>query len=639
MSARSLLLELAYPAAPARRLALLRVLVGAFALGYLAFRFNGFTSVATLAAWQFAPVGAARLLSQPLPSPAVFALVLAALTGAVAFTLGFRYRVSAPLFALLLLWVTSYRSSWGMLFHTDNLLVLHVLLLALAPAADSFSLDARRHGSPAASDDGRYGWALRAVCVVTVVTYVVAGIAKLKLGGWGWLEGEQLRGQIAYDNLRKIELGREASALGVWFVRHPAFFPPLAALTLLVELGAPLVFLHRRVALVWALAAWGFHVGVAVLMNIKFPYPLSFVPYLAFFRLELWHETKLGAALKRRLPAFLLAALGAGCANPSLPPLVSEAPQTVDPQGPIIVLGDTQRTSWAEEELLGREQNEQPRRDLMAAIAERERPAFVVHLGDMVVSGASRFEWTYFDHLVSPLTARGIPIRPVLGNHDYWGKDSLALANASAPEHFPQLATHFYSAKHRGLGLIWLDSNLHGRKARAQDRWYRDTLAAFECSPSTRAVLVFTHHPPFTNGAHRHPEAYVVDRVLPPFLASPKAQVMLSGHVHGYERFTQGGKTFVVSGGAGGGRVEYEAPPPGDERTQYRHPHLGPRPFNYVRIEIGTDALRFETKCLVIDNGCTNGKLDSFSVALPPAGQKNCDKKSTEASAPNGGQK
>jgi hypothetical protein len=253
--------------------------------------------------------------------------------------------------------------------------VLHVLLLAAAPAADVLSVDARRGRSRASAEDGRYGWAVRAVCLVTIVTYVVAGIAKLKLGGLGWLEGEQLRAQIAYDNLRKVELGREASVLGVWFVRHPAFFPPLAALTLLVELGAPLALLHRRVALVWSVLAWGFHVGVAMLMHIKFPYPLSFVPYLAFFRLELWPESKLGAALKRRLPAFLVAALTASCASPALPPLVTQAPRSVDPQGPIIVLGDTQRTSWAEE-LWGREQNERPRRQLMATIAAQERPAF-----------------------------------------------------------------------------------------------------------------------------------------------------------------------------------------------------------------------------------------------------------------------
>jgi hypothetical protein len=626
MNARALAaLDWFYPAAPAVRLALLRIAVGVFAFGYVASRYEGFTSVATLGARQFEPVGAAQLLSQPLSSGAVQALVVATLLLAAAFALGVRHRVTAPLFALLLLCVTSYRSSWGMLFHTDNLLVLHVLLLAAAPAADVLSVDARRGRSRASAEDGRYGWAVRAVCLVTIVTYVVAGIAKLKLGGLGWLEGEQLRAQIAYDNLRKVELGREASVLGVWFVRHPAFFPPLAALTLLVELGAPLALLHRRVALVWSVLAWGFHVGVAMLMHIKFPYPLSFVPYLAFFRLELWPESKLGAALKRRLPAFLVAALTASCASPALPPLVTQAPRSVDPQGPIIVLGDTQRTSWAEE-LWGREQNERPRRQLMATIAAQERPAFVVHLGDMVVSGASPFEWRYFEHLVSPLTARGVRIRPVLGNHDYWGSDTVAVERATKSERFPELATRFYSATHRGLGLIWLDSNLRGRRGRAQARWFRDTLAAFECSSSTRAVLVFTHHPPFTNGKGRHPDDYVREQLLPPFLLSAKARVMLSGHVHGYERFERAGKAFVVTGGAGGARVEYENPGPGAEQPSYHHPSDGRRPFNYVRITLAFDSLDFEARCLGAGNGCNAGRLDYFSVALPAATQNDCER-------------
>jgi hypothetical protein len=287
-----------YAPAPALRLALFRSLLGVFAFGYVLARFTGFTSVATLEAWQFAPVGAARLLSHPLPAVWVSAIVVVTLLLAAAFTVGLRYRWTAPAFALSLLWVTSYRSSWGMLFHTDNLLVLHVLLLSLAPAADAWSIDARLAPAPP-GEDGRYGWALRAVCVLTVVTYFVAGVAKLKLGGFGWLEGEQLRGQIAFDNLRKIQLGRSASELGVWFVKHPAFFPPLAVLTLLVELGAPLALLRTRFALLWALAAFSFHVGVAVLMNIKFPYPLSFVPYLAFFRLErAWHQVRAASRSK-----------------------------------------------------------------------------------------------------------------------------------------------------------------------------------------------------------------------------------------------------------------------------------------------------------------------------------------------------
>ncbi len=284
---------------PAARLGAFRFAVGAFALCYLILSSPTLTSVARLASWEFAPVGLSTVLSAPLPYAVVVVALVAALPLGVAFTVGYRFRWCAPAFAVALLWVTSYRSSFGMIFHTENLLVLHVLLLGLAPAADALSLDARR-GRATPADDDRYARVLQLACALTVATYFVAGVAKLKLGGFGWLEGEQLRVQIAYDNLRKIELGRSASALGVWFVRHPQLFPPLAVLTLLVELGAPLVLLSRRLALIWALAAWSFHVGVAALMHISFPYPLSWVPYLAFFRLESW-PGKLVALRARRL--------------------------------------------------------------------------------------------------------------------------------------------------------------------------------------------------------------------------------------------------------------------------------------------------------------------------------------------------
>ena len=152
-----------YSPAPAARLALLRIAVGCFATYYLITRLRPLSNVASLQRWEFAPVGVVRLLAQPLPSAFVLGSIVVAIALAAAFTLGFRYRLVAPAFALLLLWITSYRNSWGMLYHTDNLLVFHALLLAVAPAADTLSLDARRwrrQGRPSATD-GEHGRLLR----------------------------------------------------------------------------------------------------------------------------------------------------------------------------------------------------------------------------------------------------------------------------------------------------------------------------------------------------------------------------------------------------------------------------------------------------------------------------------------------
>jgi hypothetical protein len=282
-----------YTPAPAARLAMLRALVGAYALVYLLVRSPSLLSVVRFADAEFAPVGPVRLLAQPLSAWAVYAILIAALLSGAAFVAGALYRFSGPLFALSFLWVTSYRSSWGMVFHTENLTALHLVLLSLAPAADTLSFDARRR-SGARRDDappplqvsGRYGWALRAICALTVTTYVLAGVAKLRLAGVHWLDGDLLRAQVAYDNLRKIELGSVHSPLGALLVQYDWPFRALSWASLLLELGAPVALFSFTLARFWALSVFGFHIGVLALMAIGFPYQLSFIPYLAFFPLE-----------------------------------------------------------------------------------------------------------------------------------------------------------------------------------------------------------------------------------------------------------------------------------------------------------------------------------------------------------------
>ncbi len=281
---------------PAGRLAALRVLVGAFAVVFLLVRGRSLAGVGGFPSEQFEPVGLASLLAQPLPPAVVTASVVLAIASGLGFTVGAWFKVTGPVFALLLLWVTTYRCSWGMVFHTENLLCLHVGLLAASPASDAYSLDARGRDGAGDAPSPDYGWAIRAMSLVTVVAYFLAGVAKLKLAGAPWLGGELLRAQIAYDNLRKLELGTQVSPLGPWLVRHRGVFPYLAVMTMFVELGAPLALLHRRVAWAWAIAAWCFHIGVLLLMSIGFAYQLSTVAYLSLFPVErawMWSRQRL----------------------------------------------------------------------------------------------------------------------------------------------------------------------------------------------------------------------------------------------------------------------------------------------------------------------------------------------------------
>jgi hypothetical protein len=287
-----------YAPAPAERIALLRLLVGGFALGYLLIRWPNLISYADFSDSRFAPTGVANILSQPLPGDAAQMLVAATIVAGVAFVAGWKYRISGPAFAVLLFWVLTYRNSFGQIFHTENLLLLHVVILAAAPAADAYSLDSCGRARVAA--DGRYGWPVLLMCAVTALAYFISGETKLRNAGIGWLDGENLRNYVAYDNIRKIELGDAHSPIATWVIPHAWLFTPLAFFTLAVELGAPLALFHRGFARAWVASAWLFHAGILALMAIVFPYPLAGVAFAPFLALE---EVRLPGlnALRRRV--------------------------------------------------------------------------------------------------------------------------------------------------------------------------------------------------------------------------------------------------------------------------------------------------------------------------------------------------
>jgi hypothetical protein len=218
----------------------------------------------------------------------LFGLVLAALPLGVAYAAGVAFRLTGPAFGLALLLLTAYRSSWGQLLHFENLMVLQVLIIGLTHSADALSWDARRGSGRgrALGDGSTYGWPVRLAALVTVATYVLAGVAKLRLGGISWMLGDTLRNHVAFSAVRLDQFGGGSSPVGRALVGQAWAFPPLAVATVLIELAAPVALLGGRVRTVWVTAAWLLHAGVAALMFVIFPYPLLLVAFAPFYRLE-----------------------------------------------------------------------------------------------------------------------------------------------------------------------------------------------------------------------------------------------------------------------------------------------------------------------------------------------------------------
>jgi hypothetical protein len=271
--------------APAERLRALRILIGAYAFVWVTLRLPELHAVSHYGATHFHPYGVVSLLDAPLPVGVVMTIAIATSVLLAGFVLGIGYRFVAPLAALGLLWTITYRNCFGMLFHTENLMVLHVIALACAPAG---------RGQQAGS--AGYGWPIKLLASLTVATYVLAGVAKLRIAGIDWVDGELLRNQIAIDNLRKAVLGDGIAPFAGLVLDHPHALVPFSAATLVLELGAPLALVNRRIGYTWAAIAWGFHVGVVLLMNIWFIYPLSviaFTPLLPVDRAISWLRGKL----------------------------------------------------------------------------------------------------------------------------------------------------------------------------------------------------------------------------------------------------------------------------------------------------------------------------------------------------------
>lgn len=277
-----------FPAIAPERLALLRIATGLFALWYMVVRFSMMVKMAAGSARLYEPVGMAQWLASPL-SPALFqGLLWLGIGLCVLYIVGWKFRITGPAFALLFLFLMSYRNSWSMIYHNYNGLVLHILVIGFTAAADALSVDTWRRR--AVQPHWQYGWPVLLICAATTVTYLLSGLAKV-MGelAWEWVDGSAMRSQVAVDTIRKVLLGGgEPTLLFEWLYAHTWLFLVFGLMTMVVELGAPLALLHRKIGYGWVFLAWGMHWGILFIMGIEFPYQLTGVIFLSFLPIEQW---------------------------------------------------------------------------------------------------------------------------------------------------------------------------------------------------------------------------------------------------------------------------------------------------------------------------------------------------------------
>jgi hypothetical protein len=257
------------------------------------------------------------------------------------------------------------------------------------------------------------------------------------------------------------------------------------------------------------------------------------------------------------------APLASSASPASSAPLASPAPLARVTHS-LLVLGDTQRTSWLEHLFLGREQHDRERASVAAALRDeilRGSHSALLLLGDHVCYGEDAADWRFFDNLFAGVRAaaasKNLPVFALLGNHDYGFVWRSVRATESVFERFPEqprtspalvrlpalLSSSSSSpASPSALDavLLMLDSNLDLLSASEAQRQFQDyarLLRELDDDPSVGVVLVAAHHPLLTN-SDLSPEQALVRYCGEPFLRSRKARVFLAGHVHAYERFS-----------------------------------------------------------------------------------------------------
>lgn len=139
--------------------------------------------------------GSAGWWTVPLGSPYLAVGLL--LVAAVGLTVGYRTRVCSVLVAFLL--IALQRRNVYVLNSGDLLLRELALFVALMPAGESWSLDARRRGSR-----WRAPWALRLLQLQVSALYLFSVTAKL--GGASWQNGTAVGQAVQLEDLQRLVL-------------------------------------------------------------------------------------------------------------------------------------------------------------------------------------------------------------------------------------------------------------------------------------------------------------------------------------------------------------------------------------------------------------------------------------------------
>jgi len=263
-----------FSCAPLARIAVLRVVVYLFVPVDVLLTTTWVRGHAQVPGELYVPLRLGRLLPLPTPGPWVevfqVVLVLAAVAATVAAVRDRLPRVTGWLVAVLYLEWMVVAMSYGKVDHDRFAFLVALFVL---PSVGRAGLRSNRRTEAA-------GWAVSMIALAVVATYVLAGVAKIRFGGWDWVDGATLTRALVRRNTPLSE-----PLLDHTWVLHAAQY----AIIVMELLVAPLLLVRwrdRRVT--WGLTAGflGFHLLTFSLITIIFlPHCVALLALLPLERL------------------------------------------------------------------------------------------------------------------------------------------------------------------------------------------------------------------------------------------------------------------------------------------------------------------------------------------------------------------
>ena len=207
------------------------------------------------------PIGFFKLFSGPLLSKESFYLIWNVwLVFGVLATLGLFYRLSAVVAALSLMFIIGYNYNFGHVYHSYHVISLNLLIIALFPASNSWSIDALFKRKQITKKAWFYGLPIK-LCMFHIVYVMTSNaVQKLYYSGSAWIFSDNLLLQTKYIP----GLKEETKFL---MVNYPSLFMVFAGVVIFIQLFSFLSLIRPSIGLVFAVLWACFHFGVSFVMG------------------------------------------------------------------------------------------------------------------------------------------------------------------------------------------------------------------------------------------------------------------------------------------------------------------------------------------------------------------------------------